>query len=146
MNLLRITAVCAAGALVMFGVTACGTAVQAPNSVGGPRATSSISASPSIESSTPLGPEKSQESTSPSARDNRPLKDSPSPKPAKQKTESPATDSNCTPGYDPCLINNGGDYDCAGGSGNGPNYAPRVNVTGPDIYGLDGDGNGIGCQ
>ena len=29
----------------------------------------------------------------------------------------------CTLGYSPCLINHGGaDYDCAGGSGNGPYY------------------------
>jgi hypothetical protein len=38
------------------------------------------------------------------------------------------------------------DYDCAGGSGNGPGYTGRVTVTGPDIYGLDRDGNGIGCE
>ena len=52
----------------------------------------------------------------------------------------------CTPGYDPC-IPPGSDVDCAGGSGNGPRYVQGpVHVTGPDIYGLDADGNGIGCQ
>jgi hypothetical protein len=58
--------------------------------------------------------------------------------------------SNCTPGYSPCLIYHGGaDYDCAGGSGNGPYYTePGVvyNVTGSDPYGLDADNDGRGCE
>jgi hypothetical protein len=49
-------------------------------------------------------------------------------------------------GYDPC-IPPGGDVDCAGGSGNGPRYVDGpVYVDGFDPYGLDGDGNGVGCQ
>lgn len=56
----------------------------------------------------------------------------------------------CTPGYSPCLVNHGGaDYDCAGGSGNGPYYTkPGVvyRVTGSDPYGLDGDNDGYGCE
>jgi hypothetical protein len=57
-----------------------------------------------------------------------------------------AQPSDCTPGYDPC-IPPGPDVDCAGGSGNGPRYVRGpVRVTGPDIYDLDRDGNGIGCQ
>lgn len=51
----------------------------------------------------------------------------------------------CTPGYSPCLPP-AYDYDCRGGSGNGPAYTGRVYVTGPDIYGLDRDGDGIGCE
>jgi hypothetical protein len=42
-----------------------------------------------------------------------------------------------------------GDYDCAGGSGNGPGYAPegvRVVDPGHDPFGLDRDGDGIGCD
>jgi hypothetical protein len=38
------------------------------------------------------------------------------------------------------------DVDCAGGSGNGPAYTGRVQVIGPDEYGLDHDGDGIGCE
>jgi hypothetical protein len=38
------------------------------------------------------------------------------------------------------------DYDCEGGSGNGPGYTGYVTVSGPDIYGLDGDGDGAGCE
>ncbi len=56
----------------------------------------------------------------------------------------------CTAGYSPCLVNYGGaDYDCFGGSGNGPYYtAPGVvyRVTGSDPYGLDADNDGHGCE
>jgi hypothetical protein len=56
----------------------------------------------------------------------------------------------CTPGYSPCLADHGGaDYDCAGGSGNGPYYtAPGVvyTVTGSDPYDLDSNGDGRGCE
>ncbi|HET8643302.1 MAG TPA: hypothetical protein VFM37_15295 [Pseudonocardiaceae bacterium] len=39
------------------------------------------------------------------------------------------------------------DVDCAGGSGNGPSYvAGPVTVVGTDIYGLDHDNDGIGCE
>jgi hypothetical protein len=52
----------------------------------------------------------------------------------------------CTPGYRPC-IPPGSDVDCAGGSGNGPRYVQGpVYVTGPDIYGLDRDGDGVACE
>jgi hypothetical protein len=51
----------------------------------------------------------------------------------------------CTPGYSPC-IPPGSDVDCQGGTGDGPRYiAGPVQVTGSDPYGLDGDGNGVGC-
>jgi flagellar hook assembly protein FlgD len=57
---------------------------------------------------------------------------------------------NCTPGYSPCLVYHGGaDYDCYGGSGDGPyKTAPGVvyRVTGSDPYGLDGDNDGFGCE
>jgi resuscitation-promoting factor RpfB len=69
---------------------------------------------------------------------------------AKAPPPPPPPPSNCTPGYSPCLIYHGGaDYDCYGGSGNGPYYtAPGVvyRVTGYDPYGLDADHNGWGCQ
>lgn len=53
---------------------------------------------------------------------------------------------NCTPGYSPCLPPKS-DYDCAGGSGNGPGYAHGpIYVTGSDPYDLDSDGDGVGCE
>jgi hypothetical protein len=37
--------------------------------------------------------------------------------------------------------------DCRGGSGDGPRYIDGpVRVTGSDPYGLDSDGNGVGCE
>ena len=55
---------------------------------------------------------------------------------------------NCSPCYpDVCLKVGVGDYDCAGGSGNGPNYVNGpVRVVGCDPFGLDRDGDGWGCQ
>ncbi len=39
------------------------------------------------------------------------------------------------------------DVDCAGGSGDGPAYVRGpVYVVGRDIYGLDSDGDGVGCE
>ena len=53
----------------------------------------------------------------------------------------------CHPSYKgACLDPNASDYDCIGGSGNGPKYTGRVIVVGRDVFGLDRDGDGIGCQ
>jgi len=39
------------------------------------------------------------------------------------------------------------DVDCAGGSGNGPSYVKGpVKVIGIDVYHLDADHDGIGCE
>lgn len=56
-----------------------------------------------------------------------------------------AAQPNCHPSYTPC-VPNASDVDCLGGSGNGPEYTGRVTVIGPDVYDLDRDGNGIGCE
>ena len=54
--------------------------------------------------------------------------------------------SNCTTGYKPCLAP-APDYDCAGGSGDGPMYAVGpIYVTGSDPYDLDSEGDGIACE
>jgi hypothetical protein len=57
----------------------------------------------------------------------------------------PATAS-CHPSYDPCLKPDSSDYDCTGGSGDGPDYTGFVTVSGPDDYGLDSDSDGTGCE
>lgn len=54
--------------------------------------------------------------------------------------------SNCHPSYSGCLEMNAGDYDCASGSGNGPNYTGAVEVYGSDPFDLDRDNNGWGCE
>lgn len=46
-----------------------------------------------------------------------------------------------------CLRPNVSDYDCAGGSGNGPYYVSGpFRVVGTDHYGLDSDHDGIACE
>jgi PASTA domain len=60
-----------------------------------------------------------------------------------------AAPRNCDPAYpDVCLRQGIGDYDCAGGSGNGPNYVEGpLKVLPPDPFDLDGnDNDGIGCE
>lgn len=53
----------------------------------------------------------------------------------------------CDPNYSGACVPIASDVDCAGGSGNGPAYVRGpVTVIGKDIYGLDRDGNGIGCE
>lgn len=52
----------------------------------------------------------------------------------------------CDPNYSGCLDPNAIDYDCEGGSGDGPLYTGTVEVLGVDHYGLDDDGDGIGCD
>jgi len=54
--------------------------------------------------------------------------------------------SSCDPNYSGC-VPIASDVDCAGGSGNGPAYVRGpVSVIGSDIYGLDRDGDGLGCE
>jgi hypothetical protein len=64
---------------------------------------------------------------------------------SKLKPEPPPPPQNCTPGYSPCLPP-ASDYDCAGGSGDGPKYTGPVRVTGSDPYGLDADNDSYGCE
>lgn len=55
--------------------------------------------------------------------------------------------SDCDPNYSSPCVPIASDVDCAGGSGNGPAYVDGpVTVSGTDIYDLDRDGNGIGCE
>jgi FKBP-type peptidyl-prolyl cis-trans isomerase len=55
--------------------------------------------------------------------------------------------SECDPNYaGACLNPYSSDYDCEGGSGNGPDYTGEVTVVGEDHYGLDADSDGIGCE
>lgn len=55
-------------------------------------------------------------------------------------------ESRCDPNYSGC-VPIARDVDCAGGRGDGPAYVRGpVEVVGYDIYDLDGDGDGIGCE
>lgn len=66
--------------------------------------------------------------------------------PAPEPTPVPQPQSQCHPSYEGACLDQPGDYDCAGGSGNGPNYTGPVRVVGPDEYDLDRDGDGEGCE
>jgi hypothetical protein len=63
-------------------------------------------------------------------------------------TNDPAVNTNfidCHTSYTgDCLVPTAPDYDCFG-HGDGPYFTGRVNVIGPDVFGLDPDGNAIGC-
>jgi hypothetical protein len=66
---------------------------------------------------------------------------------AKPKPPPPPAAPSCHPSYvGACLDPTASDYDCAGGSGNGPLYTGTVQVVGYDEYGLDADGDGVGCE
>jgi hypothetical protein len=54
--------------------------------------------------------------------------------------------SECDPNYSGCLDPYSPDYDCEGGSGDGPDYTGTVTVLGEDHYGLDANSNGVGCE
>jgi hypothetical protein len=61
-------------------------------------------------------------------------------------TQTASTDGDCNPNYSPC-VPNASDVDCAGGSGNGPEYVDGpIRVIGDDPYDLDRDGDGIACD
>ena len=52
-----------------------------------------------------------------------------------------------SPGYTPSYAYSGTDYDCQGGGGDGPYYVRGpFRLTGPDVYGLDADHDGIACE
>jgi hypothetical protein len=76
-------------------------------------------------------------------------------KPAARRPNAPTPKSptstpppSCDPSYTgACLKPNVSDYDCAGGSGDGPYYVQgTVTVVGDDHYGLDRDGDGVACE
>jgi hypothetical protein len=62
------------------------------------------------------------------------------------KVEEAEDSGGCDPNYSGC-VPIASDVDCSGGSGNGPEYVDGpVTVTGSDIYRLDADHDGIGCE
>jgi hypothetical protein len=55
--------------------------------------------------------------------------------------------SDCDSNYaGQCLDPSSPDYDCEGGSGDGPDYTGPVTVAGDDHVGLDRDGDGSACE
>ena len=53
----------------------------------------------------------------------------------------------CDPNYTGACVPIASDVDCSSGKGNRPAYVRGpVTVVGTDIYDLDRDGDGIGCE
>lgn len=65
--------------------------------------------------------------------------------PAPEPEPEPEPASGCDPNYTGC-VPIASDVDCAGGSGDGPAYSGPVQVIGSDVYGLDSDSDGYGCE
>ncbi|MGZ0149009.1 G5 domain-containing protein [Kribbella sp. WER1] len=62
------------------------------------------------------------------------------------KVDEPSQSGGCDPNYSGC-VPIASDVDCAGGSGNGPEYVQGpIRVIGTDIYRLDADHDGIACE
>lgn len=59
----------------------------------------------------------------------------------------PTSAQECHSSYVGACVPIATDVDCAGGSGNGPDYVKGpLRVVGPDVYGLDRDGDGVACE
>jgi hypothetical protein len=70
----------------------------------------------------------------------------PPPPPPAPEPVAPAS-GGCDPNYTGACVPISSDVDCEGGSGNGPAYVRGpVTVIGSDPYGLDHDGDGVGCE
>lgn len=69
-------------------------------------------------------------------------------KPKPPPPPPPPPPPNCDPNYEgACLDPNASDYDCEGGSGDGPKYVSGpITVVGDDPFGLDRDGDGTACE
>jgi hypothetical protein len=65
-----------------------------------------------------------------------------------RRSRSNGGTATCDPNYKgACLDPDASDYDCPGGSGDGPKYVQGpVTVVGDDHYRLDADGDGVGCE
>jgi hypothetical protein len=67
--------------------------------------------------------------------------------PKQASTTTAAGSGTCDPNYSGACVPIARDVDCAGGSGDGPAYVRGpVKVVGTDIYRLDADNDGIGCE
>jgi hypothetical protein len=66
---------------------------------------------------------------------------------AEESEEAGGEASECDPNYSgACLDPYASDYDCEGGSGDGPEYTGPVTVVGEDHYGLDLEEDGYACE
>jgi hypothetical protein len=63
------------------------------------------------------------------------------------KDQPDSSSGNCDPNYAGAGLDpNSADYDCEGGTGDGPDYTGPVEIVGDDPYDLDRDGDGFACE
>lgn len=120
-----------------------------PTQAESPQAAASPSPSPLPSPSLSPSPSPSPSPIPPPAPSPQPSppRATAAPRPPAPPPQAPAP--SCHPSYSGvCLKPDSEDYDCAGGSGNGPDYTTAKNfqVVGPDEYGLDSDHDGIACE
>lgn len=72
----------------------------------------------------------------------------PPPAPVAAPEPAPVSDGGgCDTNYSGPCVPISSDVDCAGGSGNGPDYVTGpVYIVGTDVYDLDRDGDGVACE
>lgn len=124
------------------------TAVQQTGSPATTSAAPVTTASPTTEAPTTAAPTTAKPRPTPTTRRPTPTTRKPTPTTRYRPPTTQAPVRNCDSAYpDACLHDGIGDYDCAGGSGNGPNYVDGpIRVRPPDPFGLDSDGDGVGCE
>lgn len=67
--------------------------------------------------------------------------------PPPEAAPAPDEGNGCDPNYAGACVPIASDVDCSSGKGNGPAYvAGPVQVVGSDIYDLDSNGDGVGCE
>jgi len=133
------------GSIPLAAAQAQFTALATPSTTAPPVTTPATSpaTTPPPPTAAPVTPPPTTEPPPPQTEPPPPPTEPPPP----PQTDPPAPTGNCNPNYTPCVPNDPVDVDCAGGGGNGPSYVTGpVTVTGTDVYGLDSDHNGIGCE
>jgi len=137
--------------VVVFAISAAAAPFsQPPQSSQPPTQDHAIAPQPTVASPIPFTPEPEPtiETPTPTPRPTVKATPKPAPKPVPKKPAVKKAASNCDPNYSgACLRPDVEDYDCAGGSGNGPYYVEGpIRVVGDDHYRLDSDHDGIACE
>ena len=135
----------AAGAVVavlFFAAIANGDEEPAASPPPSDETTTTVADLPTTTPTTTTTPPPTTTTTTTTVAQPPPTTEQPAPPPA----TDPAPQRECDPNYSGC-VPIASDVDCAGGSGNGPEYvAGPIRVIGDDIYDLDRNSDGIACE